>query len=582
MNWTLVKEIGIDAACCPPVDPAQKVVYPTFAGRARDGSYLIGDELGTEKLVPFRFESRTFRVDADGQIRFDTHALGISDGIGCLPDDGSITILCRTRWELLRVSSGGRVFGRISLATMSKRMPRIVSATPHGTWLVVFCNRGGEVDLVELDEAGRLRWFLPSEADPIGIAGSVQWTPADTILIADPLRHVAVEIDRAGKVIWQFGDAGQPAASMNHLSSPNSARMLPDGRRLIADTRNHRVLVVAHDGTAQPLPIAEGGLCDPMFADWAGNGHFLICDTGNGRIIEVDGQGQVTWQFGNRSGAERMLSYPRSVDVTGSGHYVVADTAHNRIVEFDDGGVNERPFHGDRPLFWPRCARQTDSGGLIIADGRNGRILEVSSDGRLLRELFEIELDHNSALGDPHDVHLLPDGHLLIIDSMRDLVVETDWSGRIYRAVGVPGTPELKDPHSAQRLDDGCLLIADTGHHRILLVAPDGSCRSELPAIRSDASWYRLNFPRYVEAIGDGTLVIADTGQNRVLAATPEGQLVWEFSQVPGTHIGRLNQPRWATLINRNEVVICDHFHHRILHVQYRDSCALPASPLAD
>jgi hypothetical protein len=29
-----------------------------------------------------------------------------------------------------------------------------------------------------------------------------------------------------------------------------------------------------------------------------------------------------------------------------------------------------------------------------------------------------------------------------------------------------------------------------------------------------------------------------------------------------------LNQPRWATLVNPRELLICDHFHHRILHVQ--------------
>ena len=96
----------------------------------------------------------------------------------------------------------------------------------------------------------------------------------------------------------------------------------------------------------------------------------------------------------------------------------------------------------------------------------------------------------------------------------------------------------------------------------------DGSCLQELDAVYDDDCCYRLRFPRYVEVIDDGTMVIADTGNNRVLAATVEGRFAWEFSRVPTSPLPYMKQPRWATLINRNEVIICDHFHHRLLHVR--------------
>jgi hypothetical protein len=31
----------------------------------------------------------------------------------------------------------------------------------------------------------------------------------------------------------------------------------------------------------------------------------------------------------------------------------------------------------------------------------------------------------------------------------------------------------------------------------------------------------------------------------------------------------RLSQPRWVTLVEANEILVCDHFHHRILHVRW-------------
>jgi hypothetical protein len=60
-----------------------------------------------------------------------------------------------------------------------------------------------------------------------------------------------------------------------------------------------------------------------------------------------------------------------------------------------------------------------------------------------------------------------------------------------------------------------------------------------------------------------------DTANNRVLAANADGQLVWLLSAVPDSPISTLDQPRWAHLLARNEVLICDHYNHRILHLRY-------------
>ena len=149
---------------------------------------------------------------------------------------------------------------------------------------------------------------------------------------------------------------------------------------------------------------------DPAYADVLDNGHCLICDTGNARVIELDERGYIVWHYGTSVVSRRLLSYPRSVDVTGSGGYLVADTAHDRIIEILDGQIRERPFQDQPGLFWPRCVRMLPGGSLLIADARNSRIVEVSSEGHVLRALSHIDLDGQQALQDPHDVRLLPDG----------------------------------------------------------------------------------------------------------------------------------------------------------------------------
>ena len=74
------------------------------------------------------------------------------------------------------------------------------------------------------------------------------------------------------------------------------------------------------------------------------------------------------------------------------------------------------------------------------------------------------------------------------------------------------------------------------------------------------------------EAGEDGTLVIADMGQNRILGGTITGQFLRGFFIVPGSKLAHLNQPRWAKVVNPNEIIVCDHFHNCVLHVKWSQS----------
>lgn len=168
----------------------------------------------------------------------------------------------------------------------------------------------------------------------------------------------------------------------------------------------------------------------------------------------------------------------------------------------------------------------------------------------------------------PHDVRLLDNGHLLIVDPARDVVVEVDWSGWVFRQVGGGESVALKDPHSAQMLPDGTVLIADTGHDRVLWADTRGGPARALEFFRDGTTYQFLSGPRYAELTADGLLVVADTGNNRVLAGTPDGALSWQVSSIPGSRLATLNQPRWVHVPQRGGVLICDHGHHRVVHLK--------------
>jgi hypothetical protein len=571
-EWSVVREIGIEYAGKRQLAGDLALRHPVSIERLGADRHLIVDELGLEKSRTVQIECRTLVVDDDSQICFDSTALGVDDGFGCALPDGRLALMRRTTWEVLIIAPSGAVEARIDLCPVSKRLPRVVTATPRGTLLVAFVDKVFEVDIAEFDPSGGLLWYLPRNTARVGCPSNVCLSETGNLLVADDFRHSVLEIGRDGRVLWQFGDPKHPAHSDRHLSAPKCVRPLPGGRRLIADAGNHRVIVVEGDRCVQEITPGDADLRAPGFAELAADGSLLICDSGNERIVELESTAPSAGpkrQWGITLARRRAFSFPRSIELRGD-RVLVADTAHNRVVELADDGSASWESTAAAGLFWPRSARRTPTGSIVVADGRNSRIAELGPDGGLLRALDAID-DGRIALSDPHDVRALPNGHLLLADSSLDIVAEVDWSGRVHRLLGGDPPTELDDPHSVQLLDDGRLLICDSGNSRIVWVGADGRIERELTALSSGSCHSLLNRPRFAEVSLDSTLLIVDSGNNRVLASNLDGELIWELSELPESPVSYLDQPRWAQLLSRDEVVVSDHSNHRVVHLKHRN-----------
>ena len=584
MGFELLDEVGIEyrpagVAARGVGSPSLPLRYPVYAARGQDGTTVIVDELAIEKALHLRAWYRTFQLDADGALLADSTDWGIDDAY-CFLAGESLAILRVTQWEIVLLSDVRERIGTIDLSPFSKRMPLVASSTPEGTFLVAFADVPFQVDVVEVDAEGRLLWYLP-HLDRLGYPGTIQLLRNGNVLVADEFCHVVLEVARDGSVVEQLGRWRDPGRRGDRLSSPRAAWEAPDGTRLVADTRNDRILKVAAGGAIEILPQPTDGLSSPTFAVMLQNGNVLICDAGNRRVVECDARGDVVLHCGESPVGRRLFSFPRSVETLPGGGLLVCDTAHDRVVVVQNGGHSAWPMKPEGELFWPRCARVHPSGSLLVADGRNGRVLEIASSGEVLRQLEVLRIEGGRPLSDPHDVRLLPNGRLLITDAPLGLVVETDWDGNVFRLIGEDnGSVSLDDPHSAQLLGNGLVLICDSGNDRLLGVRPDGAVATEVRALRSDSAWFRFSGPRYAEMSLAGVLVVADTGNNRMLAAVESGELLWELSSVSGTPLPFLNQPRWAQVTAADDVVVCDHCHHRVLRLRWIPSSEsfLPAA----
>jgi hypothetical protein len=341
--------------------------------------------------------------------------------------------------------------------------------------------------------SGEACWIWRPGPSELRAPASLSLTPKGTLLVADSDLHHVSEISLEGRVLWRYGTTGVPGTDPGKLRAPEDCVSTEAGV-LIADTMNDRVLEVDRDGRniwsfGRPLrpmgPQADWPLADPRSVRRLASGNILVADTGNGRVIEVTREGAIAACWGRRQVGSRLFSFPRTVERRPGARWLVTDGNHHRVVELDrDAAVcwqygDGLPGVGER-LHWPRCARTMSSGRILIADGINGRILEVDTAARIHREVHVLRLQSGVevALQDPHDVHELPGGHLLCVDSQLHAVLEIDRNDQVAWCYGLDNRGEwthaLIDPHQAIRTEDSSTAITDAFNHRILWVDQAG------------------------------------------------------------------------------------------------------------
>jgi outer membrane protein assembly factor BamB len=136
--------------------------------------------------------------------------------------------------------------------------------------------------------------------------------------------------------------------------------------------------------------------------------------------------------------------------------------------------------------------------------------------------------------GGIHDLHVLPDGHVLVQQGAAK-VVEIDpaskkvvWSYNSAEQNGNRGRPV--EVHAFQPLGDGRLMIAESGPARIIEIDRDGKLLHEVklkvlrPSTHSDT--------RLARKLPTGNYLVAHEADGHVREYDPQGKVVWEF-EVP-------------------------------------------------
>jgi hypothetical protein len=225
-------------------------------------------------------------------------------------------------------------------------------------------------------------------------------------------------VNRAGQIVWQYGTFGVAGSDANQLNTPVQNTWLANGHVLITDQANERIIEVTQRkelvwqfGTTGVAGNGTGQLNNPNCAELLENGHILICDENNNRAIEVTRSHEIVWQYGS---GDPNINEPVSGVAFASrlenGHTLITDSNHARIIEIDGSkniiweyftniDANSNPRGGTGPL--PTRAVRLRNGNTLISDQYNHRVIEVNREKEIVRTFGKI----NSLGYDANSVH---------------------------------------------------------------------------------------------------------------------------------------------------------------------------------
>ena len=174
----------------------------------------------------------------------------------------------------------------------------------------------------------------------------------DDLYVADSRNHRILHIASDGTQLqaWgTFADISTGNAPIGTFNEPWGVAVGPDGSVYVSDTWNHRVQKFTADGQpitmwgqyGQPVPgdsASASSFWGPRGIAVDQQGHVFVADTGNKRIVIFDQDGNYITEFGTAGFDPGQFDEPVGVAVGPSGAVYVTDTWNQRVQVFTPNG----------------------------------------------------------------------------------------------------------------------------------------------------------------------------------------------------------------------------------------------------
>ena len=220
------------------------------------------------------------------------------------------------------------------------------------------------------------------------------------------------------------------------------------------------------------------------------NGHVLVSDTNNQRIVVLDKSGNLIRQFGEEGEGPGQFNHPMDVAVGPDGSVYVSDFLQDRIQKFTDTGkfLLEWAGAGEEGGGFnaPTGLAVDRTGNVYVADFFNHNIKVFTGNGRFLRHVGKAGHWGLGKLDYPTDVDVHSDGTLLVADAYNYQVQtftsngqpQSAWGWQLFWLVPRPNNEHrgFKVPTGAVfSSDEKVIHVADSGNHRVVMLDSKGA-----------------------------------------------------------------------------------------------------------
>jgi len=320
-------------------------------------------------------------------------------------------------------------------------------------------------------------------------------------------------------------------------------------------------------GTGRAATQAAGGGPIPATLPWLaparGRGHLtpgsdpsvlpgdvLIADNRNNRLLIVDPQGRVRWQFPKPGDLARGQAFqlPDDAFFSPNGRDIVATeedysvisvidiATHTIVYRYGTPGVpGSAPNHAANP----DDAMLLPGGTLLAADIENCRILLVQPPSHHPRRIIgsTAGCGHHPpfTFGSPNGAFPTTNGRYLVTEINGDWANEMSLKGHVYWSTHPPG---VAYPSDTNEVYPGRYLTADYSSAGQVVEFDS----------RGHLLWRfgGLNHPSLALPLPNGDVLVNDDYNHRVIVIDPTtDRIVWQYGHtgVPGTAPGYLNNP---------------------------------------
>ena len=312
-----------------------------------------------------------------------------------------------------------------------------------------------------------------------------------------------------------------------------------------------------------PTPHGRGHLA-PHSDPGALPGDVLIADHRNNRLIIVDPQGRIRWQFPRPGDLARGQTFlvPDDAFFSPDGKYIIATqeddqvisvinvAAHRIVYRYGTPGV---PGAGPNHLSNPDDALILPGGSILAADIKNCRIVLARPPAHHLQRTIGQAggycwHDPPARFGSPNGAFPMTSGRYLVTEINGDWVDAVSLTGHVYWSTNPPG---VNYPSDTNEVFPGRYLTADYS--------------SPGQVVEFDAHGHLvwrfggLNHPSLALPLPNGDILVNDDYNHRVIVIDPvSDRIVWQYGHtgVPGRGPGYLNDPDGVDLMPPDSLLI--------------------------